>query len=46
MPNQGKLKGNVIKFPQISVGATEQLVMASILQKEKLFLKIVQLNPK
>ncbi len=43
--SNGKLKGNVIKFPQISVGATEQLVMASILAKGKTILKNCAIEP-
>ena len=35
--SNGKLKSNIITFPQISVGATQQLIMASILAKEKPF---------
>tara|TARA_B100000886_G_scaffold290841_1_gene216240 strand:- start:1640 stop:2914 length:1275 start_codon:yes stop_codon:yes gene_type:complete len=43
--SKGKLKGNIIKFPQISVGATQQLVMASILAKGKTTLKNCAIEP-
>ncbi len=31
--SNGKLKGNEIKFPKISVGATEQLIMSAVFGK-------------
>ena len=41
------LKGNKIKFPKISVGATENLIIAaSFAKKGKLYYQIVQLNLK
>ena len=36
------LKGTIINFPSISVGATENALLAAQTQKEKQFLKIVQ----
>ena len=38
------LKGNKIRFPKISVGATENLIIAASFAKGKTILKIVQLN--
>ena len=43
--SNGKLKGNVIKFPQISVGATEQLIMSAVLAKGKTVLKNCAIEP-
>ena len=40
------LKGSVIKFPTISVGATENALLAASKAEGKQFLKIVQLNQK
>ena len=36
--SNGKLKGNKIKFPAISVGASQQLIMSSVLAKGKTLL--------
>ena len=33
--SNGKLKGNKIKFPKISVGASQQLIMSAVLAKGK-----------
>ena len=43
--SNGKLKSNIITFPQISVGATQQLIMASILAKGKTILKNSAIEP-
>ena len=40
------LRGNKIRFPKISVGATENLIIASCLAKGETTLQIVQLNQK
>ena len=40
------LKGAKIRFPKISVGATENLIIAASLAKGTTILKIVQLNQK
>ncbi len=40
-----KLKGSIIKFPKISVGATENLIMASILADGKTILKNCAIEP-
>ena len=43
--SNGKLKGNNIKFPKISVGATEQLVMSAVLANGKTILKNCAIEP-
>ena len=43
--SNGKLKGNNIKFPKISVGATEQLVLSAVLANGKTILKNCALVP-
>ena len=43
--SKGKLKGNFIKFPKISVGATENLIMAATLAKGKTILKNCAIEP-
>ncbi len=43
--SNGKLKGNFIKFPKISVGATENLIMAATLAKGKTILKNCAIEP-
>jgi len=43
--SNGKLKGNLIKFPKISVGATEQLIMTAVLAKGKTVLKNCAIEP-
>ena len=35
--SKGKLKGAVIKFPKISVGASENSIIASVLARENFF---------
>ena len=42
---KAKLKGNFIKFPKISVGATENLIMAACLAKGKTILKNCAIEP-
>ena len=41
----GKLKGSTIKFPKISVGATENYIIASCLAKGKTILKNCAIEP-
>ena len=43
--SNGKLKGNLINFPKISVGATEQLIMTAVLAKGKTVLKNCAIEP-
>ena len=43
--SNGKLKGTTIKFPKISVGATEQLIMSAVLAKGKTLLKQCAIEP-
>ena len=43
--SNGKLKGTTIKFPKISVGATEQLIMSAVLAKGKTLLKHCAIEP-
>ena len=43
--SNGKLKGTNIKFPKISVGATEQLIMSAVLAKGKTLLKQCAIEP-
>ena len=43
--SNGKLKGNNIKFPKISVGATEQLIMSAVLANGKTILKNCAIEP-
>jgi UDP-N-acetylglucosamine 1-carboxyvinyltransferase len=43
--SNGKLKGKTIKFPKISVGATEQLLMATVLGNGKTVLKNCAIEP-
>ena len=43
--SNGKLKGNLIKFSRISVGATEQLIMAAVLSIGKTVLKNCAIEP-
>ncbi len=42
---KGRLKGNTIKFPQISVGATENSIIAACLAKGKTILKNCAIEP-
>ena len=43
--SNGKLKGTTIKFPKISVGATQQLIMSAVLAKGKTTLKNSAIEP-
>jgi len=43
--SKGKLKGNSIKFPTISVGASQHLLMSSVLAKGKTLLKNLATEP-
>ena len=43
--SKGKLKGKVIKFPKISVGATENLIIAACLAKGTTILKNCAIEP-
>ena len=43
--SNGKLKGNDIKFPKISVGATEQLIMSAVLANGRTILKNCAIEP-
>ncbi len=43
--SKGKLKGNLIKFPKISVGATQHLIIASVLGVGKTTLKNCSIEP-
>ena len=43
--SNGKLKGNNIKFPKISVGATEQLIMSAVLANGRTLLKNCACEP-
>jgi len=43
--SNGKLKGNEIKFPKISVGATEQLIMSAVLANGITILKNCAIEP-
>ena len=43
--SKGKLKGTIIKFPKISVGATENSIIASCLAKGKTVLKNCAMEP-
>ncbi len=43
--SKGKLKGVIINFPKISVGATENLIIASVLAKDKTTLKNCAIEP-
>ncbi len=43
--SKGKLKGTTIKFPNISVGATENLIIAACLAKGKTILKNCAIEP-
>ena len=43
--SRGKLKGKVIKFPKISVGATENLIIAACLAKGTTILKNCAIEP-
>ena len=43
--SKGKLKGTVIKFPKISVGACENSIIASVLAKGKTILRNCALEP-
>ena len=43
--SNGKLKGNNIKFPKISVGATEQLIMSGVLANGRTILKNCAIEP-
>ena len=43
--SNGKLKGNKIKFPAISVGASQQLIMSSVLAKGKTLLHNLACEP-
>ena len=43
--SNGKLKGATIKFPKISVGATEQLLISAVLAKGKTVLKNCAIEP-
>ena len=42
---KGRLKGNTIKFPKISVGATENSIIAACLAKGKTILKNCAIEP-
>ena len=43
--SNGKLKGTTIKFPKISVGATEQLIMSAVLAEGKTLIKHAAIEP-
>ena len=43
--SKGKLKGTTVKFPKISVGATENLIIAACLTKGKTILKNCAIEP-
>ncbi len=43
--SKGKLIGNTIKFPAISVGASEQLIMSAVLAKGKTVLRNLACEP-
>ena len=43
--SNGKLKGNIIKFPSISVGASQQLLMSAVLAKGKTILSNLACEP-
>ena len=43
--SKGKLKGRDIKFPRISVGATQHLIMSSVLSNGKTILKNCAIEP-
>ncbi len=43
--SKGKLKGNFIKFPKISVGATQHLIISSVLGVGKTTLKNCSIEP-
>ena len=43
--SKGKLKGKTLKFPSISVGATEHLIMSSVLSDGKTILKNCAIEP-
>jgi UDP-N-acetylglucosamine 1-carboxyvinyltransferase len=43
--SKGKLKGNKIKFPSISVGASQQLLMSAVLAKGKTLLHNLACEP-
>jgi len=43
--SKGKLKGTIIKFPKISVGATENSIIAACLAKGKTILKNCAIEP-
>ena len=43
--SKGKLKGTTVKFPNISVGATENLIIAACLAKGKTILKNCAIEP-
>ena len=43
--SKGKLKGTIIKFPKISVGATENSIIASCIAKGKTILKNCAIEP-
>ena len=43
--SSGKLKGNIVKFPKISVGATEQLIMSAVLAEGKTILRKCAIEP-
>ena len=43
--SKGKLKGKTLKFPSISVGATQHLIMSSVLSEGKTILKNCAIEP-
>ena len=43
--SKGKLKGTIIKFPKISVGATENSIIAACIAKGKTILKNCAIEP-
>ena len=43
--SKGKLKGKTLKFPSISVGATQHLIMSSVLSDGKTILKSCAIEP-
>ena len=43
--SKGKLKGKTLKFPSISVGATQHLIMSSVLSDGKTILKKCAIEP-
>ena len=43
--SKGRLKGKILKFPKISVGATQHIIISSVLSKGKTILKNCAIEP-